>query len=58
MSKSKEEEIKQNELRVHGDLESQSKKTKEIVHEMTQQYKRMEKELQDKIDKLHKKVTG
>lgn len=29
-----------------------------MVHEMTEQYKRMEKELQDKIDKLQTNVGG
>ena len=39
-------------------LEEQQKKTKVVVNEMTEQYKRMEKDLQERINKLHTQVTG
>ena len=57
-SRSTEESIRLRERELCDSLEEQQKKTRMIVSEMTEQYKRMEKDLQEKITKLQQKVNG
>ena len=51
------DDIRSNEQDLCKSLEQQQSNTKMIVNEMTEQYKRMEKRLQERIDTLNKDVA-